>query len=183
MITPTESLVFSMHANPGVYAVLAGSGVSRAAKIPTGWEITLDLVKRLAAVHRQPCEPGPDEWYRNTFGKDPEYSELLDDLTGTQTERQALLRGYIEPTPDERDEGAKQPTSAHRAIAALAVKDTIRVILTTNFDRLIQTALEEAGVTPMVLSTPDQLQGDSNQPPTNTRAPSSRLQRTELSRR
>ena len=159
MITPTESLVFSMHANPGVYAVLAGSGVSRAAKIPTGWEITLSLVNQLAHVRQLTCEPGPEEWYRNTFGKEPDYSELLDALTGTPTERQALLRVYIEPSADERDERAKQPTAAHRAIAALAVNGTIRVILTTNFDRLIQTALEEAGVTPTVLSTPDQLQG------------------------
>ena len=159
MITPRESLVFSMHANPGVYAVLAGSGVSRAAKIPTGWEITLDLVKQLADVRQQTCEPGPEEWYRNTFRKEPDYSELLDAITSTPTERQGLLRGYIEPSADEPDEGAKQPTAAHRAIAALAEKGTIRVILTTNFDRLIQTALEEAGVTPTVLSTPDQLQG------------------------
>ena len=159
MITPTESLVFSMHANPGVYAVLAGSGVSRAAIIPTGWEITLSLVNQLAHVRQLTCEPGPEEWYRNTFGKEPDYSELLDALTGTPTERQALLRDYIEPSADERDERAKQPTAAHRAIAALAVNGTIRVILTTNFDCLIQTALEEAGVTPTVLSTPDQLRG------------------------
>ena len=142
MITPTESLVFSMHANPGVYAVLAGSGVSRAAIIPTGWEITLSLVNQLAHVRQLTCEPGPEEWYRNTFGKEPDYSELLDALTGTPTERQALLRDYIEPSADERDERAKQPTAAHRAIAALAVNGTIRVILTTNFDCLIQTALE-----------------------------------------
>ena len=159
MITPTESLVFSMHANPGVYAVLAGSGVSRAAEIPTGWEITLELVKQLANVREQACEPGPEEWYRNTFSKEPNYSELLDALTGTPTERQALLRSHIEPNTDQRDEGAKQPTAAHRAIAALAVNGTIRVILTTNFDRLIETALEEAGVTPTVLSDPNQLQG------------------------
>ena len=159
MITPTESLVFSMHANPGVYAVLAGSGVSRAAGIPTGWEITLDLVNQLADMRQQTCEPAPEEWYRNTFGKEPDYSELLDALAATPTARQALLRRYIEPTADERDEDAKQPTAAHRAIAALAGMGTIRVILTTNFDRLIQTALEEAGVTPTVVSTPDQLQG------------------------
>ena len=115
MITPTESLVFSMHANPGVYAVLAGSGVSRAAKIPTGWEITLSLVNQLAHVRQLTCEPGPEEWYRNTFGKEPDYSELLDALTGTPTERQALLRDYIEPSADERDERAKQPTARKAA--------------------------------------------------------------------
>ena len=35
----------------------------------------------------------------------------------------------------------------------------IRVILTTNFDRLIKSALDDVGVTPTVLSTPDQVEG------------------------
>jgi hypothetical protein len=59
MINPTESLAFSMHANPGVYAVLVGSGVSRAAKIPTGWEITLDLIEKLAALRGEKCDDDP----------------------------------------------------------------------------------------------------------------------------
>ena len=51
LIDPVHSLAFSIQANPGVYAVLVGSGVSRTAKIPTGWEIILDLIRKLAAVH------------------------------------------------------------------------------------------------------------------------------------
>ena len=78
MISPIESLAFSIHANPGVYAVLAGSGLSRAAKIPTGWEITLDLVRKLAAVRGERCDPDPERWYRNEFGKQPDYSDLLE---------------------------------------------------------------------------------------------------------
>ena len=159
MINPTESLAFSMHANPGVYAVLVGSGVSRAAKIPTGWEITLDLVRKLATLRKATCEPDPERWYRSAFNKEADYSNLLDALGGTRAERQQLLRGYFEPSAAEREEGAKQPTAAHRAIAALAAKGFVRVILTTNFDRLIETALDDAGVTPTVLSTPAQVQG------------------------
>ncbi len=159
MISPTESLAFSMHANPGVYALLVGSGVSRNAKIPTGWEITLDLIHKLAALRKETPDPDAEQWYRNTFGKEPDYSDLLDDLCKTPAERQQLLRDYIEPSPDERDEGIKQPTTAHRAIAALAENRLIRVVVTTNFDRLIETALEDAGVTPTVLSTRDQVQG------------------------
>ena len=98
MISPTESLAFSVHSNPGVYAVLAGSGVSRAAKIPTGWEITLDLVRKLAALRKETCDPDPEGWYRNTFEKEADYSDLLDMLCGTASERQQLLRGYFEPT-------------------------------------------------------------------------------------
>lgn len=46
MISAMQSLAFSVQANPGVYAVLIGSGVSRSANIPTGWEITLDLARK-----------------------------------------------------------------------------------------------------------------------------------------
>ena len=159
MISPMESLAFSMHANPGVYALLAGSGVSRAAKIPTGWEITLDLVRKLATLRDEKCDPDPTQWFSKTFGKEPDYSHLLNELFCTPSERQQVLRDYIEPSLDEREEGAKQPTAAHRAIAALAARGFIRVIVTTNFDRLIETALDEAGVTPTVLTTPDQVQG------------------------
>ena len=159
MISPIESLAFSMHANPGVYAVLAGSGLSRAAKIPTGWEITLDLVRRLAAVRGKHCDPDPEQWYRNALGKEPDYSDLLHAICKTPAERQPLLQSYVEPTDDDRDEGAKQPTTAHRAIAALAAQGFIRVIVTTNFDRLFETAFEAAGVTPVVVSTPDQVRG------------------------
>ena len=159
MISPIESLAFSMHANPGVYAVLAGSGLSRAAKIPTGWEITLNLVQKLAAVRGEQCDPNPEQWYRNAFGKEPDYSDLLDAVCKTPAERQQLLQSYVEPSDEEREEGAKQPTTAHRAIAAIAAQGFIRVIVTTNFDRLFETALEAATVTPVVVSTPDQVRG------------------------
>ena len=121
--------------------------------------ITLDLIHKLAALRKETPDPDAEQWYRNTFGKEPAYSDLLDDLCKTPAERQQLLRDYIEPSPDERDEGIKQPTTAHRAIAALAENRLIRVVVTTNFDRLIETALEDAGVTPTVLSTRDQVQG------------------------
>ena len=159
MIDPIHSLAFSVQANPGVYAVLLGSGVSRSARIPTGWEITLDLVRKLASVAGEACEPDPAVWYRNKYDKEPDYSVLLDALAKTPAERQQLLRGYLEATETERADGLKAPTEAHRAIADLAAKGYIRVIITTNFDRLMETALADAGVVPTVLSSPDQVQG------------------------
>ena len=59
MIDPILSLAFSIQSNRGVYALLLGSGVSRAAEIPTGWEITLDLVRKLARSCGEECEPAP----------------------------------------------------------------------------------------------------------------------------
>ena len=46
--------------NRGVYAVLVGSGVSRAARIPTGWEVTLDLIRKLAKLYGETCDPDPE---------------------------------------------------------------------------------------------------------------------------
>ncbi|MBI3247947.1 MAG: SIR2 family protein [Deltaproteobacteria bacterium] len=159
MIDPIHSLAFTIQANKGVYAILLGSGVSRSAQIPTGWEITIDLVHKLAALYGEKCEPDPEHWYLAKFGKDPNYSDLLDALAKTPTERQQLLRTYWEPSEREREEGAKQPTAAQRAIATLVAQGFVKVIITTNFDRLMESALVDAGVVPTVLSSPDQVQG------------------------
>ena len=156
---PILSLAFSIQANPGVYAVLVGSGLSRSAKIPTGWEITLDLIRKLAVLQKETCDPDPANWYREKFEKEADYSDILDKLVKTPAERQQLLRPYFEPNDTEREEGEKEPTAAHRAIAALAAQGFIKVIVTTNFDRLIETALKEVGIEPTVLSSPDQFQG------------------------
>lgn len=40
---PLLKLAFSLEASPGVYALLLGSGLSRDAGIPAGWDIVLDL--------------------------------------------------------------------------------------------------------------------------------------------
>ena len=159
MIDPVHSLVFSIQANRGVYAVLVGSGISRAAEIPTGWEITLNLVCKLAILRGETAEPDPVAWYRENFRTEPDYSELLEHLARMPAERQQLLRSYWEPNEQERAEGKKQPTTAHHAIAALVAQGFIKVIITTNFDRLMESALRDAGIEPTVLSSPDHVQG------------------------
>ena len=159
MIDPIQTLAFAIQTHPGVYALLLGSGVSRAAGIPTGWDIVLDLIGKLAAATND--APGPDleQWYKEKYGKEPDYSSLLDSLAKTSTERQQLLRPYFEPTDQERQDDLKLPTKAHRAIARLVRQGFIKVIVTTNFDRLIEVALQEEGVSPEVLSSPDQVSG------------------------
>ena len=119
MIDPAISLAFTMHSNRGVYAILLGSGVSRSAGIPTGWEVVLDLLRKLAYIMGQDCEPDPSAWYENIFGEEPEYSKLLDEISKSPAERQQLLRNYFEPSEEEREQGLKVPTAAHKAIAEL----------------------------------------------------------------
>jgi hypothetical protein len=158
-IDPILSLAFSIHSNPGVYAVLLGSGVSRAAGIPTGWDIVLDLTRKLSTLCGESCEPDPEAWYRTKFGEAPNYSKLLEELAKSPAERNQLLRGYFEPTPQDREEGKKVPTAAHKAIASLISKGYIRVVVSTNFDRLLESALEEVGITPTVIGTSDSIKG------------------------
>lgn len=159
MIDPSHSLAFSIQANPGVYAVLLGSGVSRAGKIPTGWEITIDQIRRRAALLGEKDIQDPERWYWDKFDEEANYSGLLATVAKTKFERQGILRAYIEPNDQEREHGEKQPTAAHHAIAALVRQGFVKVVITTNFDRLIEIALQEAGIAPKVLSTPDEVEG------------------------
>lgn len=159
MIEPNTALAFSIFENRGVYALLLGSGVSRSAQIPTGWEITLDLVKRVAALSGESEQSDWAKWHQETYGKAPSYSELLDQLSSTPEERRSILHSYIEPTKEDLEEDRKVPTKAHHAIAGLVQAGFIRVIITTNFDRLIENALRERGVEPTVITSDDDLKG------------------------
>ncbi|MYD94612.1 MAG: hypothetical protein F4Y02_13180 [Chloroflexi bacterium] len=133
--------------------------MSRAAQIPTGWEITLDLVRRLAALDGVSSHSDWAAWYRESAGKEPDYSEIVRELGGSPEERRALLHSYMEPTDEERGRGVKTPTEAHRAVARLVRDGYVRVIVTTNFDRLIENALREHGVEPTVVASEDALRG------------------------
>jgi len=159
MIDPMVSLAFAVYSNKGAYALLLGSGISRASGIPTGWEVVLDLIRKVAKLEGEDCEPDPADWFRKKHGAEPDYSKLLDGIAKTPAERQQLLRGYFEPTEEERGQGLKLPSAAHKAIAQLVAAGYLRVIITTNFDRLMEKALEEVGVSATVISTTDQLVG------------------------
>ncbi len=150
-VDPVQSLAFTLRANPGAYALLLGSGVSRSS-VPSGWDVLVALVEQLAGLNSvAPAESM--QWYRDQFGSAPRYDEVLGTLTRSPAERVGLLRPFFEPAPDTPND--KQPTDAHRAIARLIKDGLVRVVLTTNFDRLMERALEELGVAPTVLATPD----------------------------
>ncbi len=159
MIDPIVSLTHSIHSNKGVYALLIGSGLSRSAEIPTGWDITLDLIKRIAKLEGAKNIKNYEKWYIDVKGKQPDYSELLDALAKTPEERRAILHSYIDPSSEDIEEGRKVPTKAHKSIAQLVSQGYIKVIVTTNFDRLLENALREVGVEPTVISSVDHIKG------------------------
>lgn len=152
-------MALSVHAHKGVYAVLLGSGVSRSAGVPTGWDVVKNLITRLAAASGVANLEDAEAWYKKEFSKEPSYSDLIEMLAPTPPERMSLLKDFFEPTEKERDEGLKVPTAAHRAIACLVARGFIRVIVTTNFDKLTERVIEAEGVTPTIVSSPDGIAG------------------------
>src|SRR4029079_4205680 len=57
------------------------------------------------------------------------------------------------------EEGKKLPTHAHAAIARLVRLGYIRVIITTNFDRLLEAALQAEAIAPVVIASADAAKG------------------------
>lgn len=145
------TLAFSMYTNKGAYALLLGAGISHSAHIPSGWEIEDKLIKQLAATQGVTNMEDWHQWYKDKYGYSASYSSLLEALVKTPTERVQLMKGFFEPTSDEKELGWKEPTKAHREIAKLVKDGYIRVILTTNFDRLLERALEAEGIIPQVI--------------------------------
>ena len=73
---PEVSLASALHCGPGTYALLLRVGVPRTAGVPTGWEVTLDLVAKLADAEEETA-PDPKAWYRERYGRLPNYSEVV----------------------------------------------------------------------------------------------------------
>lgn len=166
-LDPLTVLATGANALPGVYALLLGSGVSTGAGVPTGWQVVKDLI-RTAAGASQPGDLAaadraagdPEAWWAEYGDGQPlGYSNLLTELGTTPAARQALLAPHFEPSADDLEAGRKVPGAAHKAIAQLVARGTVRVVLTTNFDRLMEHALAELGIQPQVISAPEQVNG------------------------
>jgi hypothetical protein len=158
-LDPVVALAMSIHASPGIFALLVGSGISRNAQVPTGWDVVVDLIRQVAQLTDGEPPADPVTWFREKHRGDPNYSTILETLARAPADRRNLLNRYFERSADETDPSVKTPTRAHRAIAQLVSAGFIRVILTTNFDRLLETSVREAGVEPVVISSPSAAAG------------------------
>lgn len=146
-LDPIVSLAVAIAEAPGSCALFLGSGVSVDAGVPTGWDIYIDGLHRLRRL-----ETGQDDdldadslekWLESTGRKDLGYSGLLDLITPDAAIRRAYLAGYFEQLA---------PAKTHQRIADLVARGLVKVIVTTNFDRLLEQALTARGVEPVVVS-------------------------------
>ena len=161
-ISPLVSLATTMHAQPGVYALLLGSGVSTGAGVPTGWGVVSELVARVAMLEgdgegADAARIDADAWWRAHGKGELGYSTLLEQLAHTPAARQGLLAEFFEGTTADGE--PLVPSRAHHVIAQLVKRGAVRVIVTTNFDRLMEQALEAVGISPQVISRAEAVNG------------------------
>jgi hypothetical protein len=119
----------------------------------------LDLIRKLAILEGESNIDNPEHWFKEKYNEEPRYSLLIEKVAPYPIARKILLQQYIEPTDEQREKGLRVPSPSHKAIARLVKNRVIRVILTTNFDQLLESALREVGVTPSVIFSDDSFDG------------------------
>jgi hypothetical protein len=158
-------LAHSLHSTPSSHTLILGAGVSIAAGVPSAWGVLTSLVEKVATQHEVelPDNDGGEAalaWYAEAFDEPATYEALLARLGQTQTERQRILRQFFDLDPDaEEGSSDRRPTRAHRAIATLVKSGHIRLMVTLNFDTLLEQAIREVGIEPTVVATPSDLAG------------------------
>lgn len=154
-IDSLSALILSVFNNKGVYALLLGSGISVEAKIMSGWSVTEDLIKKVAVAQGEDIPKDPFKWYKEKYGVEAEYSSILEQLGKKPSEMESLLKPYFEPSEEDEEQGYKKPTKAHEAIAEMAKRGYFKLIITTNFDKLLETALDAQNVKYQMISHED----------------------------
>jgi hypothetical protein len=146
-LDPIVSLAVGLAESPGSCAFLLGAGVSVDAGIPTAWDIRQDGFRRLyqqeTGSEQAPTEQQLGAWLQEAGHEDLDYSSLLSEIAPDPAIRRELLAGYFK--------GA-QPGPAHEHLADVAAAGVARVFITTNFDRLLETALIARGIEPVIVS-------------------------------
>lgn len=141
---------FAVVQSPKRYALLLGSGISGYA-IPTGQEITKDMIKKIAAVLGRTINGDPKDWYQKRYDKKPTFSNLFKDLN-TSADREAALCDYFTLEGEGGERIAPEPTEAHHVIVNMVKEGLIGLIITTNFDDLMEWALRKEGIQPVVIT-------------------------------
>jgi phosphoglycolate phosphatase-like HAD superfamily hydrolase len=140
------ALASSLVNSPRVYVGVLGAGASAAAGIPIASQVVVELVKDLAvaAGETPPADwdwDGAEAWYSNAYGQEPTYERILGDLGPGSGERSDLLARFFKGT-------ASIASPIHDCLAELARRGLVTTFVTTNFDDLMEQALQRSGLDP-----------------------------------
>lgn len=150
-------VAYAMHASPKRYALLLGAGISVAAGLPSGRDVTAKMIREIALSHEKKIEGGDDaeaciQWFGDEFKEPPTFDKLMAKLGIEEDNRRETLQPFILPTDDEGNTLSVEPTPAHRMIAELVKDKIVSLIITTNFDHLLEKAIEDTtGIRPVVI--------------------------------
>ena len=138
---------------PGSYAFFLGSGVSRDAGVPTGGEVYWQAVAELYRLEESSGETSSDEdletWLRETGRAGIGYSGVLELIAPDAATRRDYLAKHFE---------GPEPGPTHERLAQLVHDGLVKVFITTNFDRLLEHALQARGIEPVVITSGDDLE-------------------------
>jgi NAD-dependent SIR2 family protein deacetylase len=110
------------------FVLFCGSGVSKDAGIPTGWDILLEILKRLRHhIENQKLDYSTSqmESYYNTNYKGLTYSQIIERVYTYPEDQISFLQSQFE---------GKNPGRSHELIVEWVKSGLIRFIITTNFD-------------------------------------------------
>lgn len=141
MIDPLLPLITNLSTRKREYVLFLGAGVSKDAGVKSGWDILIETLKPLY-IRENKLKELPEgyyskiqEWYLNHKKyRKLGYSQLLELMHEGDIERREHLKQYFEDA---------RPGEAHRQLALMVANSLVRFIFTTNFDDLVEKALEE----------------------------------------
>jgi hypothetical protein len=147
-LDPIVSLSVAIAEAPGSHAFFLGSGISRDAGVPTGqqvfWQAAGELHRLEEETEDTPDEDALGEWLKRTGRDRLGYSDLLELIAPDPASRRDYLAKHFE---------GREPGKAHQRLAALAEQGAVKVFVTTNFDRLLEHALQARGIEPVLITS------------------------------
>lgn len=151
-------LITNLATNNRNYVFFVGAGFSKDAGIMSGWDILIETLKKIY-INENIEDPQNqinlsnekvEEWYlSNQAINQLGYSEILGLLYKTELERSEYLAQFFQ---------GRMPGSSHRSLAKLIMMGVVRFIFTTNFDDLLEKALDEHQIDYDVIFSDDTLQ-------------------------
>ena len=140
------SLAVNLASKNRNFVALIGAGFSKDAGLPSGWDILIDTIKPFylsenkesTSIEATSLNDKITNWCLNheEYGK-LGYSDILKLLHKGELERKNHLEKYFKN---------QQPGEAHYKLAEIVKMGLLRFIFTTNFDNLIEKALDEVNI-------------------------------------
>jgi len=151
MINPILPLSISMAEGKGVYALLLGSGVSIEAGIPTGRDIFWETMR---LIYHESGGKDDDaaklkEWFEASEYATCTYADILAALFPSIGDRHQFVAKHFDN---------KVPGPSHKLIAEMVEQGLVKVIVTTNFDPLMEHALDEKKISYCVVASDEDVQ-------------------------